>query len=208
MFSKILKRHSRIAVDTPTHAIFLLPGRNISADTMMQNFNSLIDIQKLVFYCLEPEVEWYPMPNGIDNQSEAIEGLHDNLPIIRNSIKELIAAENIPISNTILIGFSAGGVVALGLACNFDDEYNLVISHSGAILEPGALKPCAVKTKFFLFHREDDYCFDWHERYLPMKNALISQGYNVLFTERGFGNHTIYKNDVEEIQHFISQEVF
>ena len=207
MFSKILKRHSRISFDDPTHAIILLPGRDIPAEAMMQNFISLVDMPRMVFYCLEPKIEWYPIPNGVDNQSKSVKGLSENLPIIRNCIMELLVEENIPVSNTILIGFSAGGVIALGLACNFSDEYKLVISHSGAILEPGCLKECEVNTKFLLYHRKDDFCFDWDERYVPMKNALVNQGYNVFFKEDLYGNHTIYKNDVEEIQNFIFQEI-
>lgn len=205
IIDKCVIRHSRNSIEKPNLAIVLLPGRGCSAEGMMEIFLSLVDLPKLIIFSLEPSKEWYPIPNGIEDQNEAVSGLSENLSEIKNYIDELLIKFGIEIESTILIGFSAGSVVALTLATYYQQPYKIVFSHSGAILETENVKDCEIKTKFFLIHHEDDYCFDWHERYMPMRESLRNHGYDVTTVERSFGNHVIYRNDVEYIKQVISE---
>jgi len=205
LISKCVVRHSRISIDKPTQAIILLPGRGCSAEMMLSLFSPIMEAPKLIVFSIQPEKEWYPIPNGALDQSQAILGLSENLPIIRNYILELLAEAQIGVESTTLIGFSAGAVVALTMATTYQIPFKRIFSHSGAILEPENTKSCEIPTNIVLVHRQDDSCFDWNERYLPMRDILVKLGYNVLTNEGYFGNHIIYKNDVEYIRDIICQ---
>ena len=134
--SNCICRHSRISLEKPTHAIILLPGRNNSAEMMMDVFSSIFEISRLVVYSIQPENEWYPIPNGIDDQVDAVNGLDENISSIRDYIFDLLRKDEIKTENTVLIGFSAGAVVALELLTKYQDNFSLVVCHSGAILLP------------------------------------------------------------------------
>jgi len=203
--NKCVIQHSHICLDKPDQAIILLPGRGCSAEMMIGLFSQILEIPKLIVFSIEPEKEWYPMPNGALDQNDALSGLTENLPIIKNYIDELLAESEINVESTSLIGFSAGAVIALSLATNYQTPYKIIISHSGAILDPENIKPCEISTKIVLIHRQDDSCFEWHERYLPMRDSLIKLGYAVSPVERQLGNHLIYKDDVDYIKEIICQ---
>jgi predicted esterase len=205
MIENCIIRHSRNGIDKPTHAIFLLHGRGGSAENMIGVFNPLVELNKLIIFSIQAENEWYPIPNGANDQDEAVVGLSENLPKIREYIQDAIKENDIPIQNTILIGFSAGAVVAIELAIYFQESYGLVVAHSGAILCPENVKKSTISTSFIVLHNHDDACFSWGERYLPMHNTLIENGYDVIFVERSFGNHMIFKNDIEYISLIVSQ---
>ena len=186
-----------------THAVILLPGRGHSAEMMLNIFDDLLQLENLVIYSLHPEKEWYPLPNGINDQIEAVEGLKSNTNSIRDYVFELLKQENISIENTIMIGFSAGAVVALEILTSFQDKFSMIIGHSGAILVPDEIKMSENSTKIVLFHRQDDYCFDWNERYIPMKNALIEKNYNLELHEMLCGSHLIYREDLNVIKELV-----
>jgi predicted esterase len=57
-----------------------------------------------------------------------------------------------------------------------------------------------------LNHGQDDYCFEWEERYLPMKRALSKKGYDLWLVERPEGNHTILNSDVACLQEFLEEK--
>ena len=207
MIADCIIRHSRIGIHKPTHAVFLLHGRGGNSDEMMQAFLPLVEINKLVIFSIGPEKEWYPIPNGSNDQEEAVLGLCNNLEKIRSYIAEKISEYEIPEQNVILIGFSAGAVVALSIVTYLQAPYGMAISHSGAILDLERIKNCSVPTKIKLIHRWDDLCFSWDERYVPMKTTLENKNYNLEFQESGFGNHMVYKNDIIEIKNWVSDFV-
>lgn len=199
--------HSKLTKDKPTHAVILLAGRGFSSKYMFDIFNSLHDICNVIIFSIEPENEWYPIPNGFSDQENAVVGLKQNIPILREYVKNLLDENKIEINNTILVGFSAGAVVALELATRFQDNYNLVVCHSGAILCPDKLTKCTISTNILLFHNEDDVCFSWNERYLPMRDALIANKYNVITEEKSLGGHLMCKNEIDLVVKIIHQVV-
>lgn len=207
MIDTCLIRHTKKNHDYPTHAVFLLHGRGGTAEQMLHIFEALKEINNLVIFSLETEKEWYPLPNGIHDQSEAVNGLSKNLPKLREYISKTLFEHKIKLENTILIGFSAGAVMALELAIRFQDSYKMVFCHSGAILEPENVQKCRISTKIMLIHHEDDICFSWEERYLPMRESLDKNGYNLEICEKIYGNHLIFKDDVIATKNLINEFV-
>ena len=136
---------------------------------------------------------------------------HNISNILHNSGKEFILKTleecKLTIDKTILIGFSAGAVVSLQLAIKFQDPYKLIICHSGAILNPECVSKSQIDTSFVLIHHQDDFCFSWDERYIPMRKSLRDNDYKVMTIESVSGNHTIYNNELKNIKNLISEIV-
>ena len=68
---------------------------------MMDVFSSIFEISRLVVYSIQPENEWYPIPNGIDDQVDAVNGLDENISSIRDYIFGLLKKDEIKTENTI-----------------------------------------------------------------------------------------------------------
>ena len=207
MIENCLVKYSRDCIKKPTHAVFLLHGRGCNAENMLSAFDTLCDIKNLIVFSIEPEKEWYPIPNGSSDQESAIHGLDENLPKIREFILKTLEECKLTIDKTILIGFSAGAVVSLQLAIKFQDPYKLIICHSGAILNPECVSKSQIDTSFVLIHHQDDFCFSWDERYIPMRKSLCDNDYKVMTIESVSGNHTIYNNELKNIKNLISEIV-
>jgi predicted esterase len=178
--------------------ILLLPGRGQSALDMLSryvNFTSGLD--DILLIAVDPIEEWYPAPNGSNDQEQACWGLKISVPQLENFICELENNFNISRENIAIAGFSAGAVMAIQVATQTTRPYAAVVSHNGAILEPHLLPKSSNKTPFLLIHSKDDDCFYWEERYLPMKNAFQSQEYVTETHEVECGGHYIHPNDVE-----------
>ena len=103
MIDTCLIRHTKKNHDYPTHAVFLLHGRGGTAEPMLHIFEALKEINNLVIFSLETEKEWYPLPNGIHDQSEAVNGLSKNLPKLREYISKTLFEHKIKLENTICL---------------------------------------------------------------------------------------------------------
>lgn len=168
--------------------IILLPGRGQSASDILDQYN-FKELNETVLIAIEPAIEWYPIPRGMDNQNEAIEGLKFAIPNLEKVISKCEKEFNIPRNKVALAGFSAGAVMAIQIAANSEQSFAAVISHAGAILDPTSLPAAKNDTPFLLLHAKDDDCFSWDERYLPMKKALIEKGYEIDTFEKENGGH-------------------
>jgi len=145
-------------------------------------------------------VEWYPAPNSSIDQDDAVNGQSHARERIERILSIVEQIYKVPRSRTILAGFSAGAVMSVYTNANNEKEpLGGILSHAGAILRPDQL-PAAnehnINTPILLMHGRKDHCFDWYERYVPMKNALIDKGYPVSVVEH-FGYHQMY--DIEII---------
>lgn len=176
--------------------VIFLPGRGGKAQTLLDHYDMFAGLQHSLFLGIDPEDEWYPMPNGPDDQGQAVAGLESSVLRLKNFIEILQFTYKFSPEQTALVGFSAGAVMALQLALNFGENYAAVICHSGAILQPQNVRPNKKDTTFFLLHSQDDDCFFWDERYVPMKNALSQNGYNTLTVERRTGGHHVFSDDI------------
>jgi predicted esterase len=176
--------------------VIFFPGRGGKAQTLIDHYDMFAGLQHSLFLGIGPEDEWYPMPNGANDQSKAVQGLEGSILRLKHFIDILKLTYNFVPEQTALVGFSAGAVMALQLALNFDENYAAVVCHSGAILQPQNVRTKTKDTTFFLLHSQDDDCFYWNERYVPMKNALSDNGYNTLKVERRSGGHHVFSDDI------------
>ena len=154
---------------------------------------------------IHPENEWYPAPNGSQNQEAAVLGMKKSIKLLYENICTLSRKHNIPTRNISLLGFSAGGVMALQIVANYTDLFNSVICHSGAIFEPEMLPESNNNTPILLIHRRGDDCFTWDERYLPMKNSLIEKRYRCDCYEIDGEGHGYTSADIMLMQSFVGR---
>ena len=184
--------------------VILLTGRGGKAATLVRKFAPFLQYSRLIG--VEPIEEWYPMPNGANDQIYAVEGLEIAAPQLKSFLENIQSNFACQSHDLALVGFSAGAVMALQMVTNYTTKYAAVVAHSGAILCPDKVQNCINDTPIFLFHNMDDDCFAWDERYIPMKNALINKSYKTLFSEKPTGGHVIDKGDVCRSSIFIANK--
>jgi len=87
--------------------------------------------------------------------------------------------------------------MSLQIAARSETPFKCAISLSGAVLDPEGLPECKHKeTDIILQHNWDDLCFDWEERYIPMREAFKTKNYPVKVLERLYGGHDVSIKDV------------
>jgi predicted esterase len=155
--------------------------------------------------CLEPDsYEWYPAPNGVNDQTSALRGMKYAVKDLNGAIKKIQHMWNLPRKKIALAGYSAGGVMALQMCSRSYHPFAGIASVSGAILDPASLKPAKHDTPILIRHNIDDDCFKWEERYLPMKEALQEKNYNVSLVEGQEGGHGLSRYDAELAGNFLA----
>jgi len=198
---------AKIFSKKPQSCLLVLPGRGIPGDAM-EHFARHVELWKTLIVVLEPQhFEWYPAPNGPDDQEEAVAGQRENLKELQEYLARIERLWEIPREKTAIIGFSAGAVMAIQLCAYSNTRFAGAVCLAGAILEPNELPPAPNDTPILLQHNEDDDCFKWDERYLPMKEALGNKGYNVFHHERDFGGHNISLKEARLTQYFLASKL-
>lgn len=206
---KMIKEcHVYFKKQNPDFAVICIPGRGNDGAMFAHDYHKQSEIETAVFIGPTPNgYAWYPMPYDANNQAAALNGIPAAIKAIEAVQKAVEKRFGIPKRKTILTGFSAGGVMAIQTAAHSEESYAGVICHSGAILEPRDLPECVHDDcPVLLTHNEDDYCFDWNERFLPMKEALVEKGWNTFTIERTIGGHTVSNDDIREARDFIGAE--
>ncbi len=183
----------------PEYAVICIPGRMNDGAIWAEQYFRKSKLHDTVFVGPTPHgLAWYPMPISAGRQEEALSGLNIARDAIESVVEETMNKYKIAKKNIALVGFSAGGVMAIQTAAYSEDSYNSVIVHNGAILEPNDMPTKMNDTPYLLIHNQDDYCFDWFERYLPMKSVLIENGCELSVIEKTNGSHTVYDDDIEQ----------
>lgn len=184
----------------PKYAVICVPGRSNDGAMFARDYYEASKLKDTVFVGPTPDgYAWYPMPIDSTNQQNAVLGLPKAVKALESVQQAVEKRFGIGKSKTALVGFSAGGVVAIQTAAYSEKSYSSVVCHSGAILEPDDLPVCShYNCPVLLTHTKDDYCFDWFERYLPMKTALIKKGYPAYVLEKNEGGHQVSKYDMEQ----------
>lgn len=175
--------------------VLFLPGRDGSAEEMMCKFSALTKMG-CALVGIEPVKEWYPMPNGPNDQELAVAGLRYVLQALNHRVEKLRKRLSVERDEIALVGFSAGAVVALELAANSKHPFAGVVACGGAILEPTRFPACKHDTPVLLIHNRDDNCFEWQERYIPMRKTLRKKGYPLNCIERRRGGHCMSNQDI------------
>lgn len=183
----------------PDSCILALPGRCNHGQLLVGYYSTMNFPSTLIVGVTPNKTEWYPMPNGANDQKRAVEGQLKAARAIDRVVDQIEEYFSIPRSKIALTGFSAGGVMALYTAAVVEKPVAAAISHSGAILDtknfPKVREHCKV-TPFLIQHNQDDKSFSWDERYVPMKNCLVSNGYKTKWIERPFGGHNVWIDDM------------
>jgi len=185
--------------------VLVLPGRGISGG-LMERFMLHTGLGRSLKIILEPAyLEWYPAPNGPEDQEAALWGQDVARNCLEEEVERIKRAWGFGKKDICIVGFSAGSVMAIQMLAHSNEPYAGILSLSGAILNPASLPKAKFNTPVLLQHNADDDCFKWEERYLPMKKALIGNGYNVQ-TKEGWGGHTLTGEECELTRDFVSKQ--
>lgn len=187
--------------------VLFLAGRAESAVPLLRAYSGIGLNGPLLCGATPDQKAWYSMPFSAIHQKEAVAGLPKARDVIETAIAFIKKKYGIERRNMALVGYSAGSVMAIEVASHSDEPFAAVVSHAGAILQPHNLPECQCpETKFLLTHYEDDMVFDWAERYLPMKRALMRRGYDVSVIEGAAeekGGHGIFEPEVIKAKNLI-----
>ena len=195
---------SKKKIDKLNKTIFLFCGRNQNPEELllMYELNESI-VKNHNLFIVSPENEWYPKPNGITDQKKSIVQMQKTLSKIREVIRKIIQKDNLNENQIILSGFSAGAAVAMELFVT--GNYKSVICHNGTILDINTIKNAKNLNPIFMIHNRDDKIFTWEERFMPVKNTLLKEEYNLQTLERSHGGHAIKKEDIDYVSVFLNQ---
>lgn len=182
---------------------FLLTGRCQQAENFLSLYLEYSD--NINYVSIEPE-EWYPIPNGPRDQNNSIVGIKNNLLTLHRVIKRITKEFGVEKEDVSLIGFSAGAVMALELMAHNKKNFHSVISHAGAILRNENFPKCKNGTPILLIHNEDDDCFYWDERFVPMCQCLKDKEYWFKVATQPVGGHTITATDIKLATDFMQQQ--
>lgn len=176
----------------------LLPGRGVPGSLMHQYFREM-RLRRTTAVALVPRGRaWYAVPNGPHDQDQALRGLAYAVEEVSAAIDKLKNMWGTPDNKITLIGFSAGAVVANEVAIRTGRPFAAVVSTGGAILDTTNVPQATTQTLFLLQHGTHDDCFEWGERYIPMRQVLTSRGYCVKTHERPGGTHNLYRDDAHK----------
>lgn len=206
----MIKEVLSIKLGEPKYCIIALPGRGGCAETIASFYAEEAGLSNVLIVGITPEgYAWYPIPISSYDQERALAGL----PVARKAIESVLTRiekkYEIAREDTAILGFSAGGVMALEVASKSDKPFAAVICHSGAILEPKDFPECAhPDMPVVLTHGTNDDCFDWYERYVPMKAALKDNGYYLHSLEIDGGVHRLSQYEIEQAGAFLAENCF
>lgn len=180
--------------------VIAIPGRGMSNNDMT-NFFEAMNLKNTMCVTLQSRgYAWYPIPNGPEDQKESVEQQFASSDMIDEEILKIQNLYDLPRKEIALVGFSAGAVMSLLVGARSKNEpFAGVIAFAGAILDPSVFPECdpdVKKTRFLLQHNFGDLCFEWYERYMPMKKCLQENGYSIEVRERDYGRHYLSLEDV------------
>lgn len=182
--------------------VVFLPGRHNFGYSMLRSYSRVLNWEGIGMVAVTPRLDegWYPPPRSPIDQQRAVLGLNIAAKTVEKIIRAVVNRYGVGRDKIILSGFSMGAVAAVHWATRCKQTVASVVCHSGAILEPWNVPAATHDMPIILNHSMDDGCFDWEERYLPMKRALTRKNYNVWHLERPKGDHLIHHFDVECLQ--------
>lgn len=148
-----------ITFEKTPKCVLLLPGRGLSAEAML-HVSEDMGLHKHLQIALEPVRRlWYPMPNGPKDQDQALFGLRKANRVVLAAVERINKAWGVEQKDIAVLGFSAGGVVALDLATNTKAPFACCISMSGTILAPEKVRPAVNQTPIIVQHNRYDDVF-------------------------------------------------
>lgn len=191
----------------PESCILCLPGRAGTGQRFANEYQDT-ELNKTLIIGVTPiKFAWYPMPNGPHDQRAALSGLPRAVHTVESVLKEIEEYYKIPRHKTAVVGFSAGAVVALQLPMYSKRPLAGIVAHAGAVLDTNNVPMCKNSTPILTIHSKQDDCFEWEERYLPMKAALLNANYNLKTIEKEYGYHIVSYYDLIMAGCFLSKHL-
>jgi len=182
--------------EKPRGLIVVLTGRGVDLAEMYQFILHCGVADDSVLMILEPQQkQWYPRPNGTLDQDAAVKGSQQNAKPVLERIKSIAKMHKIPHKKIVLVGYSAGGVMALQIAQLIDFEMAMIISLSGIVLAPDTIPEAKHNTPILIKMGRYDEVFEWEERYIPTRDSLLKNKYNLSVHEDPNGDHGLRRND-------------
>lgn len=181
--------------------VICLAGRSGCGGRLAAHYQQVTRLQDTTFVGVTPysrtnHIEWYPQPYSATEQRAAVAGLEYARDYVEQIIRSAMSEFDLPRNKIALTGFSAGAVMSLYTTTHSNEDLAGVVVHSGACLEANKIPQRKNNTDILLTHGNKDYCFDWYERYVPMKNALLKKGYGTFAMEDPHGCHTVSNDDM------------
>ena len=189
----------------PKIALYMLPGRD-TPGLVMHMLADMINVKDVMYVVIEPtDLRWYKAPNGPNDQQETVWGIREMKSILAEKIGKISGKISIPVEKSLIIGHSAGGVMAFETHQEMNQSFMGVAILSGAIIDLVSVKTAISKSPIMLKHCVDDECFKYEERYLPMKHSLHQHGYVVNPVEFQTGGHGMDRSDSGIISNFLKR---
>lgn len=187
---------------SPSGNMFLFVGRSQKPESIISLYgsNKLIS-ERYNLHVVSPEKEWYAKPFGVSDQSQSLKSLKATVSGVSKMVGEICERDKINRSESVLVGYSSGAVLAFSLWLQGDHE--TMVSHNGCVLDVESIPPNKRHKECLLIHNRDDDCFAWEERYLPTKNTLVASGYDVTTLEGCFGGHSMTERDVSFVSTYL-----
>jgi len=183
-------------VESPTSCILALPGR-AQYGRGLANWIPFDRLDNTLVIGVTPEkLEWYPLPNGAEDQTRAIDGLAAARASIEEVVEDIEDNYDIPRNKIALFGYSAGAVMAIEVASKSVTDFAGAVIQSGAILEPSLLPFRRNNTPYLVVHGQNDSTFSWQERVTPMVKSFQEKGYNYKTAIRSNGGHGVFWEDI------------
>jgi predicted esterase len=183
--------------------VICLPGRGSHGKELAQVYKRL-GVKSFIVGVTPQIRSWYPMPNGIYDQIDAVNGIKPAIDVIEKVISAIENKRRIPRNKMVLLGHSAGAVMAIMTALASKSPFAGVISHNGAILAPEVVTQCTCPNMpILLTHSRDDLIFEWNERFVPMFQSLKTNGYKVYTDVESDAGHCVTRRKFEIGKYFI-----
>ena len=188
--------------DKKSHScVIVLAGRSGCGGRLAWHYQQVTQLKHTTFIGVTPysqskHIEWYPQPYSATEQRAAVAGLETARDYVETIILSTMNQFDLPRDKIALTGFSAGAVMSLYSTTHSNQDLAGVVVHAGASLESNKIPQCKNNTDILLTHGKKDYCFDWYERYVPMKNALLKKGYSTFVVEDPEAQHRVSHDDM------------
>ena len=147
---------------------------------------------------------WYDLPNMIDFQTDLSQrsDLQQSRQQLSDWLRSLESQTGIPLSRTILGGFSQGGAMTLEVGLSLPLAGLMILSG----YQHGALSPQPTYPPILMVHGRQDAVVPLKAAHLA-KDNLIKLGASINYEEFDMG-HEISPLVLTRMQHFITQTLF